>query len=494
MDISRLAQRQANSLPGFQLVSYYSCGIPFYKLLLNVTIQKEKKIGLIEEFCLKLIQAGIKGTEEISSFLGISSNLVEEAFLELSSNDLINIITAPKLNILLTSKGVECLETANIIVPEVITQHMYQDGLTGELYSLFRGLYTGKDVRNYQLHTVKADVGTPSLTNISFNEVAKQYKKQAGEINLGQLISLNEIERHYIEYRPVSVLIFQNEETSQWDIQIFDGAERLSEYESIIMRMENEGIKQIKSDLKQLPFEIDLNNKIVNIPEKIMENALKNVKESQKKHSHEVMLTKQLENEKYILENIDDLSIEDKYSKTCKIAELEEQIEALQKSKDVKEKMLNTYDHRPLLEDALDTAERYVVIISPWIKFSGFDYDLENKIKKALSRNVRVIIGYGIDKKTEHDKNSLSRLLRIKNGKMGSNLTLVDLSNTHEKVLLVDSKYVVITSFNWLSFKGDPSREFRQETGVYTESNQIINQTIISLEQRLGVKIEVEKT
>ena len=259
------------------------------------------------------------------------------------------------------------------------------------------------------------------------------------------------------------------------------------------MRMENEGIKQIKSDLKQLPFEIDLNNKIVNIPEKIMENALKNVKESQKQHSHEVMLTKQLENEKYILENIDDLSIEDKYSKTCKIAELEEQIEALQKSKDVKEKMLNTYDHRPLLEDALDTAERYVVIISPWIKFSGFDYDLENKIKKALSRNVRVIIGYGIDKKTEHDKNSLSRLLRIKNGKMGSNLTLVDLSNTHEKVLLVDSKYVVITSFNWLSFKGDPSREFRQETGVYTESNQIINQTIISLEQRLGVKIEAER-
>lgn len=489
MDISRLAQRQANSLPGFQLVSYYSCGIPFYKLLLNVTIQKEKKIGLIEEFCLKLIQVGIKRTEEISSFLGISSSLVEEAFLELSSNDLINIVTTPKLNVLLTPKGIDCLETANIIVPEVSTQHMYQDGLTGELYSLFRGLYTGKDVRNNQLHTVKADIETPALTNISFNEVVKQYKKQAGN-NLGQLISLNEIERHYIEYRPVSVLIFQNEETSKWDIQIFDGAERLSQYESIIMRMESEGIKQIKSDFKQVSLDIDLNNKIVNIPEKIIDNALKNVKESQKQHSHKAMLTKQLENEKFILENIDNLSIEDRYSKTCKIMELEEQLESLQKSKIAKEKILNTYDHRPLLEDALDTAERYVVIISPWIKFTGFDYELENKIKKALRRNVRVIIGYGIGENTEHDKKSLDRLFKIKSDKVGSNLTLVDLSNTHEKVLLVDSKYVVITSFNWLSFKGDPSREFRQETGVYTESSQMINETIMNLEKRLRIKIE----
>ena len=182
------------------------------------------------------------------------------------------------------------------------------------------------------------------------------------------------------------------------------------------------------------------------------------------------------------------MSIEDKFSKTCKIAELEEQLKNL-KVEQTRDRILNTYDHRPLLEDALETAQKYVVIVSPWIKSSGFDSVLEEKVKSALKRNIRVIIAYGISKKTEHDQQSLKRLRDIKKGPLGQNLYLVDLSNTHEKVLLVDSKYAVITSFNWLSFKGDPNRSFRQETGIYTESTNLINQSIRELEKRLGIKI-----
>lgn len=63
---------------------------------------------------------------------------------------------------------------------------------------------------------------------------------------------------------------------------------------------------------------------------------------------------------------------------------------------------------------------------------------------------------------------------------------MVNLGNTHEKVLLVDGKYVVITSFNWLSFKGDPNRGFRQETGLYTIDKDTINKTLDSLEKRMG--------
>jgi hypothetical protein len=36
---------------------------------------------------------------------------------------------------------------------------------------------------------------------------------------------------------------------------------------------------------------------------------------------------------------------------------------------------------------------------------------------------------------------------------------------THAKVLIWDDKWVT-TSFNWLSFKGDPRRTFRQQEGV----------------------------
>ncbi len=64
------------------------------------------------------------------------------------------------------------------------------------------------------------------------------------------------------------------------------------------------------------------------------------------------------------------------------------------------------------------------------------------------------------------------------------------MANTHEKVLLVDTKYVVITSFNWLSFKGDPKLGFRQETGLYTIDSKTIQANINSLEKRMNIDIQ----
>ena len=50
---------------------------------------------------------------------------------------------------------------------------------------------------------------------------------------------------------------------------------------------------------------------------------------------------------------------------------------------------------------------------------------------------------------------------------------------------------MVITSFNWLSFKGDPRRGFRQETGYYTELKDCISDMKKNLSQteRLGINL-----
>jgi phosphatidylserine/phosphatidylglycerophosphate/cardiolipin synthase-like enzyme len=45
----------------------------------------------------------------------------------------------------------------------------------------------------------------------------------------------------------------------------------------------------------------------------------------------------------------------------------------------------------------------------------------------------------------------------------------VRLGDTHEKILIADTKFAVVTSFNFLSFRADPKRGFRRETGVYYE-------------------------
>ena len=111
------------------------------------------------------------------------------------------------------------------------------------------------------------------------------------------------------------------------------------------------------------------------------------------------------------------------------------------------------------------------------------------RIERALKRNTQVIIGYGISKKEDSDKWILQRLTDIQKKKYGNKLLLVRLSNTHEKVLIKDNEYMVITSFNWLSFKGDPNKGFRQETGYYTESKEAIKQMKANLSNRMNIKI-----
>jgi hypothetical protein len=69
-------------------------------------------------------------------------------------------------------------------------------------------------------------------------------------------------------------------------------------------------------------------------------------------------------------------------------------------------------------------------------------------------------------------------------------LHVTKLGDTHEKVLLSDRKVMVITSLNWLSFRGDPKRPLRQETGLYLEIPERIDETATVFLQRLGVAPE----
>ncbi|MEQ8462135.1 hypothetical protein [Coleofasciculus sp. E1-EBD-02] len=45
-----------------------------------------------------------------------------------------------------------------------------------------------------------------------------------------------------------------------------------------------------------------------------------------------------------------------------------------------------------------------------------------------------------------------------------------------EQTAVSDSKFAIVTSFNWLSFKGDPNRTFRDERGTLVSDSQKIQE------------------
>ena len=65
-------------------------------------------------------------------------------------------------------------------------------------------------------------------------------------------------------------------------------------------------------------------------------------------------------------------------------------------------------------------------------------------------------------------------------------MKIVD-GNTHAKVLIKDRDFAAITSFNWLSFAGDPNRTFRDEQGILLRRPELVEQKFSELEPRFRV-------
>lgn len=490
MTIEELAKQKANSVPNSTLVKYYEAGIPQWHMESILTMLKPKKLSVLQEFILKFISSGIDDVLDICNFLGVNKSAVNNAVAILRKNSLITVdIFYSKLK--LTDKGEKALKEAATIVPEDIEYALYVDGLLGNVYLNTRKLYTAKELHNFGMKSINTIVEEPTLDTLAYEEVKravnlfkKNHAYEQGKL-AGDLQEVSRVVKTYVEYKKVYVLVFMNNKSEDIEFQVYDGTTRNDDYSIALQRQYNNNTRVFDFDSKESIDEDSVNSLISVLPQEIIESA--------KSFSYkDATLEREISNLTMQLDAIKDNSDDDeeqKESATERIRFLEKKIDEMKHERKGADRILSTYDHRPLLLDALENAQNTVVIVSPWIKSGGLNNEILGRIERALQRNTQVIIGYGISEKEDSDKWILQRLSAIQNKRYGKNLQLVRLSNTHEKVLIKDNEYMVITSFNWLSFKGDPNKGFRQETGYYTESKEAIKQMKENLSNRMNVKI-----
>ena len=70
-------------------------------------------------------------------------------------------------------------------------------------------------------------------------------------------MSINKIEKIYTEYKKIFILVYYNYEKETMELRAFDKSIRCQEYETIILRMQNDRLHQIEFDRKTIVDELN---------------------------------------------------------------------------------------------------------------------------------------------------------------------------------------------------------------------------------------------
>jgi hypothetical protein len=423
-----------------------------------------KKLSAIDEFVLKCLDAELTDETEIAEFLGLGQVVVRNSLASLVLSDDVTVGAAPGTriqSIRITAKGKKTLAAAETVVPEETTFTIYFDGLLRKVswYASF-DLIKRRHLQEQGLVEVPAAPGgRPKIAALPVEEVRRaistKLRTKDGKRELLAIKSVRTIENRFL---PAVAVLYKSEDPALGTQFAFCIDGKISDsHESAFAQSGSSHRMRMEETLGSAPKDIE-----------------------------EVLAVKKLltpESELQAEAFIDQAALAntliEQSQRTLELAEEEpERIEARARLDDAKSELekaktglaklpirfLYVFDHPNILMDALDGSTKRLLIVSPWIRRAVVNDGFIDKLKRLLSRAVEVFIGYGLgENEDENDPKSISQLKKV--SEHYANFHFVRIGDTHAKVLVQDDM-VVVTSFNWLSFKGDPSRTFRDEQGV----------------------------
>lgn len=145
------------------------------------------------------------------------------------------------------------------------------------------------------------------------------------------------------------------------------------------------------------------------------------------------------------------------------------------KSTTAKSALVQGRDHHDELTHALKTARKELMIVSGWLSDRVVNDQFCSLLASALDRGVNIHIAYGAsDRDGQHRLSdtaikALSSLKETGEQSRKGELSIVQRA-THEKCLIVDKRYAIIGSFNWLA-----NAHYRdRETSLRTSQRRVV--------------------
>jgi DNA-binding MarR family transcriptional regulator len=491
MKLDELASRHEEDYPSYELSDWYEALFPIYEVHLRVSMQVEQKLPLIQQFVLRLLDVGVKETHEIAQILGLDTRMVYEALENLEQNGHLTILLADaetkrREAINITTTGRELLSTLVIQISYEDNFSFCLDALTSE-YLPYQRLPSFTKVNRRAEHQVPPYIERPRVIN-DLSPLQRLWRERQGpkrqKEERKELIDILGIEKTFLGYRHMQVLQFIRATDNHLDVQVYDGRDRSRHHEEALLKMEKDGLHALRAEKKREPLQI-----IDPVTEVIDPQLYEEAKErSRGKAELERWIQEKRGKIKAIRQKESSLDKEEQAIAKEQVQEYKSEIKSLQElSHELEEiapqiEILSMTEHRPRLFKALDQAKKEVIIVSPWLNLTGMNWELRQKIEKALKRGVQVKIGYGYDKEDDRKtREAIKELERLKRGKKGK-LQLFRFEDTHAKIVIWDDRNMITTSFNWLSFAGRLDWGNRIELGTLTRDPKAVLQMLGKLE------------
>lgn len=153
------------------------------------------------------------------------------------------------------------------------------------------------------------------------------------------------------------------------------------------------------------------------------------------------------------------------------------------------EKHIYDEQHIRAFEYYLQNCEKSVVIVVPWIR-KPYGTPIQKQlemIKVAKSRDIDVTVYYGysnleLNQKDDNDQHLVQEYVKV----LGADRVIRLTQGTHEKVMLIDDRILVIGSWNWLSNayykwyenqdKNTSNLAIRRETSIIIMNRKVITE------------------
>jgi hypothetical protein len=446
--------RLATARPGMWLVAHREVAVPLYKLTLDVVVQEEKAIPPIEEYVLRSVEARVDTLDEISAFLGLERRLVEVAVHDLWQRDHVDVVAG---RVRLTGTGRIVL--AELVSRTPVRREVFVD-FDRMLYEVIGPATAGRlkpvDVRDRGLAELPLPHGhakKPGVEDLEVEAVApavKRWLKSEGIVS--EILAIRGVVRADRLFEEGMVLVYESDDGRDFNLGVaVDG--RLSQAHEAALG-EAGGAERMGIDFEELRrSRVDLAELA---PPHLVQQAADD--ETVRAVEREV---EALQREQDASTPLDEETVADPEMVADALADARARLDA------IPIRRLRVYEHPPLLRRALSEVRNRLLIISPWISRAVVDDEFVGLLQLACKRGVRIHVGFGIGgdgpQQRPRDPQPERRLRGLATSY--TNFTLTELGNTHAKILISDDVWVT-TSFNWLSFRGDPDRTYRQEEGL----------------------------